>query len=229
MAGAPILNVRAKRGSDGTLWFVRGGGLTSVLPQALAGSRDHDTKVPVLIEGALADEARLEPIAGTALSPGTRRVQINYTALTLRAPNRMRFRYRLDGFDPDWVDAGSRRQAFYTNLPPRQYTFHVEATTDQNVWNGASAAWDFRIRPMFYQTRWFYRDCRTLHRARRRRRLAGPGAADPPPVFSRPGRTDPVEPGNPRHAAAKHDRRGAAIRCVGRESGLSCLPRLGIR
>jgi signal transduction histidine kinase len=156
VAGAPILNVRARRGSDGTLWFVRGGGLTSVLPRALIGSRNHDRKVPVLIEGALADEARLEPVAGTALSPGTRRVQINYTALTLRAPNRMRFRYRLDGFDPDWVDAGSRRQAFYTNLPPRQYTFHVEATTDQNVWNGASAAWEFRIRPMFYQTRWFY-------------------------------------------------------------------------
>jgi signal transduction histidine kinase/ligand-binding sensor domain-containing protein len=154
VAGAPILNVRARRGSDGTLWFVRGGGLTAVAPRALGRARD--TRVPVMIEGALADEARLEPVSGAALAPGTRRVQINYTALTLRAPNRMRFRYRLDGFDPDWVDVGSRRQAFYTNLPPREYTFHVEATTDENAWNGAAATWGFRIRPMFYQTRWFY-------------------------------------------------------------------------
>src|ERR1700704_3012905 len=152
--GDPPSTRAPKRGSDGTLWFVRGGGLTAVAPHALGGARN--TKVPVTIEGALADEVRLEPIAGTALSPGTRRVQINYAALTLRAPNRMRFRYRLDGFDPDWVDAGSRRQAFYTNLPPRPYTFHVEATTDENAWYGAAATWDFRIRPMFYQTRWFY-------------------------------------------------------------------------
>ena len=103
-----------------------------MLPQALAVSRDNDRKVPVLIEGALADRSAARAVAGTALSPGTRRVQINYTALTLRAPNRMRFRYRLDGFDPDWVDAGSRRQAFYTNLPPRQHV-HVEATTDENA------------------------------------------------------------------------------------------------
>src|SRR5439155_18910307 len=131
------LNMRAKRASDGTLWFVRGGGLTAVAPHALGGARV--TKVPVMIEGAQADEARLEPISGAVLAPGTRRVQINYTALTLRAPNRMRFRYRLDGFDPDWVDVGSRRQAFYTNLPPREYTFHVEATTDETAWNGAAA------------------------------------------------------------------------------------------
>src|ERR1700704_4968885 len=136
--GDPPSTRAPKRGSDGTLWFVRGGGLTAVAPHALGGARN--TKVPVMIEGALADEARLEPIVGAALSPGTRRVQINYAALTLRAPNRMRFRYRLDGFDPDWVDAGSRRQAFYTNLVPGTYVFRVEASANDGRWGDSSAA-----------------------------------------------------------------------------------------
>ena len=210
VAGAPILNVRATRGSDGTLWFVRGGGLTAVAPHALGGARNP--KVPVMIEGALADEARLDPIVGAALAPGTRRVQINYAALTLRAPNRMRFRYRLDGFDPDWVDAGSRRQAFYTNLPPRQY--HVSRRSNDrrerlersNCSLGFSHPSDVLSDPLVLS------DCRAVRSTGGRGGLAGPGAADPTSVSGGPGRTDPIEPRNPRHIASEHDRRRAAIR-----------------
>jgi signal transduction histidine kinase len=118
--------------------------------------------VPVRIEGASVDDGRLHTVSGTTLPAGTRRLQINYTALTLRSPNRIRFRYRLDGFDASWIDAGARRQAFYTNLPPRKYTFRVEASTDENAWTGSPAGWDFQIEPMFYQASWFYLLCTAL-------------------------------------------------------------------
>jgi signal transduction histidine kinase/ligand-binding sensor domain-containing protein len=158
VAGAPILNLRARRGNDGTLWFVRGGGLTSVNPR-LFGEQASPTAVPVRIEDALVDDGRVATTSGSRVPAGTRRVQINYTALTLRSPNRIRFRYRLDGFDANWIDAGTRRQAFYTNLPPRAYTFQVEATADESAWSGSSAAWAFHIEPRFYQAMWFYVVC----------------------------------------------------------------------
>jgi len=155
VAGAPILNVRAKRGGDGMLWFVRGGGLTSVNPDRLVP--DVSTVgVPIRIEDAVVNDNKFAVLPGATLPSGTRRLQVNYTVLTFRSPSRIRFRYRLDGFDANWVDAGSRRQAFYTNLPPRRYIFYVEATADETAWNGAAAAWNFGIEPMFYQTGWFY-------------------------------------------------------------------------
>jgi len=158
VAGAPILNVRAKRGTDGLLWFVRGGGLTSADPRVLL-RQQPSAKVPVHIEEALVDDNRVAATEGVLLPAGTRRVQINYAALTLRSPSRIRFRHRLEGFDADWIDAGSRRQAFYTNLPPRSYTFRVEATADDITWNSASTGWNFGIKPMFYQSVWFYFVC----------------------------------------------------------------------
>lgn len=73
-------------------------------------------------------------------------------------PSKVRFRYLLEGFDQNWVDAGTRRQAFYTNLPPREYRFRVIAEND-GVWNETGAAWDFSIKPAFYQTGWFRATC----------------------------------------------------------------------
>ncbi|HEX7940628.1 MAG TPA: triple tyrosine motif-containing protein, partial [Gemmatimonadaceae bacterium] len=90
------------------------------------------------------------------LPPGTNRLELEYSALNLTSPLRQHFRYKLEGFDSEWVDAGARRQAFYTNLPPRSYTFRVMTSDAEGSWaNAESASLDLSIRPMFYQTTWF--------------------------------------------------------------------------
>src|SRR6185436_14580906 len=70
-----------------------------------------------------------------------------------------RFRYRLDGFDRTWIDAGARRQASYTNLTPGPYRFHVMTERDDGTWEEPGAMWEFSISPTFYQTKWFYAAC----------------------------------------------------------------------
>jgi signal transduction histidine kinase/ligand-binding sensor domain-containing protein len=153
LAGA-ALGASIVRASDGTLWVVTGGYLTVVDPQTLPPS----STVPVpnaRIEGASIDGEHVATTALDTLSAGTRRVEINYTALRLTAPRQLRFRYKLDGFDADWVEAGTRRQAYYTNLAPGEYTFSVAASGEGNSWT-VPATWKFRVRPMFYQTAWFY-------------------------------------------------------------------------
>ena len=88
-----------------------------------------------------------------------RDLQIDYTALSLVAPEKVRFRYKLEGWDRDWQDAGTRRQAFYTNLSPRKYHFQVMACNNSGVWNEAGETLDFSIAPTYYQTRWFQLSC----------------------------------------------------------------------
>ncbi len=91
----------------------------------------------------------------TSLPAGTTRVQIRYTALSLSSSDRIRFRYRLEGIDTAWVDAGTRRTAFYTNLSPGPYRFQVDASGEDGSWQAAPVAWSFSVEPAFYQTRWF--------------------------------------------------------------------------
>jgi len=80
---------------------------------------------------------------------------VKYAGLSLSIPERVRFRYKLDGWDQDWQDAGSRREAFYTNLPPGMYRFHVTACNNDGVWNDVGAMIDFSVAPSWYQTNWF--------------------------------------------------------------------------
>jgi signal transduction histidine kinase/ActR/RegA family two-component response regulator len=98
------------------------------------------------------------------VEPGAGNAEFSYTAFQFVAPARLRFRYRLEGHDPGWIDAGARRTAYYTNLPPGQYTFRVEASNDASPFGAASndASWGpaastaaIAIAPRFYQTRWF--------------------------------------------------------------------------
>src|SRR5262249_15861777 len=78
-----------------------------------------------------------------------------YTALSFVAPDNVRFRYKLEGYDRDWQDAGNRREAFYTNLAPRKYRFRVMASNNSGVWNEAGASLDFAVAPPYYQTTCF--------------------------------------------------------------------------
>ena len=154
LAGTAVRNVRVSRAPDGTLWFVRGGGLTVVDPRELTTSQFHQTG-PVKIEAAVTEEQTFSPVEGVVLPPGVKRLQITYTALNLTSPTKVRFRYRLDGFDGDWVDAETRREVVYTNLPPGDYRFRVEATTIEGAWSESVAMWAFTLSPRFYQTRGF--------------------------------------------------------------------------
>jgi signal transduction histidine kinase/streptogramin lyase len=144
------------RTRDGRLWFPTSKGVAVVDP---AGLGRNATPPPVVVEGLVVDrEAR--PLAGEVeLQPGSRAVEFHFTALSFVDPSKVRFRYRLEGFEREWVDAGARREAFYTNLPPGRYRFRVVAANDDGVWNEEGAAVAFRLRPYFYQTLWFYLLC----------------------------------------------------------------------
>ena len=89
-------------------------------------------------------------------------MQIDYTSPTFLIPQKVKFRYRLDGYDRDWHEAGTRRQAFYTDLPPGKYSFRVIASNSDGVWNESAAKLDFSVTPAYYQTNWFRALCAGL-------------------------------------------------------------------
>ena len=90
--------------------------------------------------------------APLALPAGSREVEFHYTAPSFVAPDKVLFKYRLEGFDPDWVDAGPRRTAYFTNLAPRNYRFRVKACNSDGLWNEAGAVLELVVEPWFYQT-----------------------------------------------------------------------------
>jgi signal transduction histidine kinase len=93
------------------------------------------------------------------LAPGAREFRFHYTALSFVAPERVRFKYKLVGLDDQWVDADTRRVAFYNEIPPGNYRFRVKACNDEGVWNQAGAAFAFSLAPHFYEATWFYALC----------------------------------------------------------------------
>ena len=158
LEGLPIglANPGGVRAADGSLWFVTNGGATIVTPKTL--SRSH-VPPPVRIEEIRAGSERFEPAASPTLPPHNQRLEIDYTALSLTSPQSVRFRFRLDGFDTDWQDAGARRQAIYTNLPPGHYRFRVLAFGKEGASDPAGATVAFAVAPAFYQTTLFYAGC----------------------------------------------------------------------
>lgn len=158
VAGIPFSDGRrsAVRASDGRLWFITSSGVTIVDPRSIG---EAPTPPSVRVETLAADTRAFDPAGPLQLAPSTSHLQIGFTALTLSDPGRVRFRYRLDGYDRDWVDAGAARQATYTNLPPRQYQFRVMASAGDGAWGAPSPTLTFGIEPRFYQTIWFYCLC----------------------------------------------------------------------
>ena len=144
------------RGGDGRIWAAASEAILWVDP-----AQPNRNKIPptVMIKAANAGRRsyRYGPII--VLPKGSDAVRIDYTATSLSVPGRVHFRYRLSGVDKDWVDAGSRRQAFYTNLRPGDYTFQVVASNDDGVWNNAGAKTRITISPSFWQTNVFILLC----------------------------------------------------------------------
>jgi anti-sigma regulatory factor (Ser/Thr protein kinase) len=142
----------AVRSGDGNLWFVTGTGVAVVDPHRLPPQRPQS---PPRIERVVVDGHAYSAPGRLALPRGTSNLQIEYTALELSAASKLRFRYMLEGLSPDWVDAGARREAAYSNIPPGEYRFRVSATTG-GVWSEMQTVWEFSVPPPVYQTATFY-------------------------------------------------------------------------
>jgi signal transduction histidine kinase/ligand-binding sensor domain-containing protein len=144
------------RTADGRLWFANGSLLQMIDPGRLA----YNTVPPVVhVEDVYADQKRYEGGTALRLPPATRNVQIDYTAPAFAVPQKIHFRYRLEGHDADWQEPGTRRQAFYSDLRPGQYRFQVIASNEDGVWNETGATLDLSVAPAWYQTTWFMVVC----------------------------------------------------------------------
>jgi signal transduction histidine kinase/ligand-binding sensor domain-containing protein len=155
----------ACKAHDGKLWFATMNGVTVVDPQSLPFNRQPP---PVVVEAVLIDdvlrptvESASVPREGKSLQmsvtvpPGVHRLEIRYAGLSFTDPEGVRFRYRLSGFEKDWVNAGARRAAYYTKIPPGTYQFQVLACNNDGVWNEIGASIGVRVEPLFWQTNWF--------------------------------------------------------------------------
>lgn len=168
--GLPSLecSVVAKPGAykarDGRLWFATAKGLAVVDPSfEISGNQ---TPPPVMIEEVIADKRRaprLNPrsvsdgdaTASVEFAPGRGELEIHYTGLSFAEPEKNQFRYKLHGFDSDWVEPGPRRVAFYNYVPPGNYEFHVLACNNDGTWSPAGAKVKILLRPHFWQMVWF--------------------------------------------------------------------------
>lgn len=140
----------------GVLWIASNQGVATLDPARIVRNA---LPPPVSILRLATEDGEIAPVDGMALPEGTTQLHIEYTAASLAVPGRVRFRYRLDGADGEWQDAGDRRETFYTNLGPGDYRFHVIAANDDGVWNEAGATLAFSIRPTFVQGRAFIVAC----------------------------------------------------------------------
>jgi ligand-binding sensor domain-containing protein/signal transduction histidine kinase len=139
--------------ADGSLWFATLDGVSFIDPAHAAENR---VPPPVVIEKVLVDDQVRGLDQQLTIQPGANRLEFQYAGLSFVAPQKVRYRYQLQGFDHGWIEAGSRRAAFYTNLPPGHYRFAVMAANNDGVWNISGASMSLRQLPHYYQTWWFY-------------------------------------------------------------------------
>lgn len=153
----------ACRTADGLLWFPTSKGLALIDPINVTTNR---VEPPVVIEDLLVDGERFrfhpQSAAGRTAVPasiripaGKQRFEIHYAGLSFAVPEKVLFRYKLEGLERTWMDAGTRRVAEYSYLPPGSYTFHVIACNNDEVWNEVGASLGFTVLPLFWQTWWF--------------------------------------------------------------------------
>jgi signal transduction histidine kinase/ligand-binding sensor domain-containing protein/CheY-like chemotaxis protein len=138
---------------SGKLWFATFKGITGTNPDQIR----TNTIIPkVHIEELTVNGQRVGLKEKTKLPPGSNDIAIHYTGLSYLAPDKVKFKYQLEGFDKGWINAETRRTAYYTNLPPGNYRFRVLACNIDGIWNETGASFSFYLEPHFYQTYWFY-------------------------------------------------------------------------
>ena len=141
---------------DGRMWFPTMKGVVVFDPSAAEASGPAP---PVLLEQALIGSRAVDLHGYSHAPPGSGQLEFRYAAIGFRSPGKTVFRYKLEGFDPDWVDAGTRRTAYYTNIPPGDYRFRVLAHGAEGAWTASGASLGFSLAPHFYQTTWFLAVC----------------------------------------------------------------------
>jgi ligand-binding sensor domain-containing protein/two-component sensor histidine kinase len=137
--------------ASGEIWFPSAKGAVHIGQNG----PDHRSAPPALIEQVLADDRAIPFSQNLALDPGRGKLEIHYTAIRLRSPDRIRFKFRMEGFDQDWTDAGQRRVAYYTNLPAGKYRFRVVAYEIDDPRSATERVLSIEWRPHFYKTAWF--------------------------------------------------------------------------
>jgi Two component regulator propeller./Histidine kinase./Y_Y_Y domain. len=142
--------------TDGRLLFVTNYGIGVIDPHHIFRNA---VPPPVHIEAVIADRKNYPAQDGLRLPPLTHDLEIDFTALSLAAPEKVRFRYKLEGYDADWQESDIRRQVFYNDLRPGNYTFRVLACNNDGVWDETGATLTFRVAPAWYQTNWFLLLC----------------------------------------------------------------------
>ena len=146
------LQPAAAQTASGDLWFASVRGAVCINP-----GRVQERRIPpVLIERVVADLRTIPLAAPVRIPPGHGRLQIDFTLCDLVSPQRVSFRYKLEGVDENWISALRTRSANYTNVPPGKYTFHVIASETGSPSTESEASLTFRLEPAFYQTEWFY-------------------------------------------------------------------------
>lgn len=146
----------AARTMDGRIWFATTNGVAWINPKRIL----RNTVPPPVSIASVSNGSHPLPISrAIKFAPGTHTIEIDYTALSLSVPERVRFRYKLEGVDAEWQNAGTRRQAYYSNLGPGQYRFRVIACNNDGAWNNIGASMNFSIAPAYYQMLWFRVAC----------------------------------------------------------------------
>lgn len=143
----------AYRTHDGRLWFSTTNGLVVVDPNHLLSNK---MPTPVQVTAILINGQRVDPHANVELKPSERNVEIRYAGLSFISPEKITFRYILDGYEKAWAEAGARREAFFTNLPPGHFRFKVMARNADGIWSTHPAVLNFTIEPRLYQRAWFF-------------------------------------------------------------------------
>jgi len=141
------------RTEDGKFWFPTQEGIAVLDPSA---EQANPMPPSVVIEDILIDRNHVDFRGGASIEPGQRDVEIRYTGISLIKSDQIKFQYKLDGHDKEWIDAGTRRTATYAYLPPATYTFRVRASNSDGVWSQKDADVKIDLKPFFYQTKIFY-------------------------------------------------------------------------
>ena len=147
------------KAKDGTLWFSTLKGVARIDPAKL----QRNTVAPLIaMEQVSVDEKNMPMHGPIKIGPGHSRFAFHYAGLSFVAPQKVHYKYRLIGFDRTWTNAGTRRVAYYTNIPPGKYRFQVLAANNDGVWSNTPAIFSFQLQPYFTQTYWFYLLCALL-------------------------------------------------------------------
>ena len=145
-------NPASLRSKDGRLWFATTAGVVAIDPNKMKINR---IPPPVVLEQVLVDEKPIAFNEFTTVAPSVKNLEFRYAGLSFVLPAKVKYKYKLAGFDEDWIDVGTRHSAYFTNLSPGDYEFTVIAANNDGVWNEQGAKIKFRVLSPFWKTWWF--------------------------------------------------------------------------